>query len=343
MKKTSYRIIIISIVLAIIVSFANVFAFSVESEEEEFFSVNTEEIAVGDVLEMTINLDSIDYESFVFTLSSDTSVGSAEVVETVLENVVENTNTGIIMEIDKEKIDLDVITLYYEIPDTLAVGDTIEFTATITSLESDSTDENTVSNNIIVENTTTNTLVDTEDSSDLSEEVTIQVKIIELNEDENTIDSNSVVTNNVQEANVQNSNEISFDMSTLSYSSAQTTSSSASEYASFASTALSTSSITSSSQTETVTYNGSDNNYLSELYIDGYEFSKEYSKENTTYFISVDSDVEELDVTATADDENATVCIYGNDTLTTGTNKILVTVTAENGNVRVYRIIVNKA
>ena len=91
------------------------------------------------------------------------------------------------------------------------------------------------------------------------------------------------------------------------------------------------------------TYNGSDNCYLSELSVSSYELNKTFSKESTTYFITVGEDVDSIDITATAEDDEATICIYGSDSLTTGANKVLITVTAENGNTRTYRIYVTKS
>lgn len=100
---------------------------------------------------------------------------------------------------------------------------------------------------------------------------------------------------------------------------------------------------TSSQKSEqTITYNGSDNNYLSELSINGYALNKEFSKDNLTYFVTVESDINSLDIIANKEDDSATVCIYGNENLDTEINKILISVTAENGNVRNYRIYVTK-
>lgn len=93
---------------------------------------------------------------------------------------------------------------------------------------------------------------------------------------------------------------------------------------------------------ETVTYNGSSNNYLSSLTVEGYDFTSEFQKENLTYFINVDSDTEAVNINAETEDSSANVYIYGNDNLSEGINKILVTVCAENGNSRTYRIYVTK-
>lgn len=91
-----------------------------------------------------------------------------------------------------------------------------------------------------------------------------------------------------------------------------------------------------------VTYNGSDNNYLSELYIEDIDLTQDFQKDKTTYFATVDSDIDEIEIVATAENDDSIVCIYGNEDLEEGVNKILVSVTAENGNVRTYRIYVTK-
>ena len=48
-----------------------------------------------------------------------------------------------------------------------------------------------------------------------------------------------------------------------------------------------------------------------------------------------------MDVTAEPSDSGAEVVVTGTDKLTTGRNKVMVSVTAENGDVRVYRIYVD--
>lgn len=87
-----------------------------------------------------------------------------------------------------------------------------------------------------------------------------------------------------------------------------------------------------------MTYKGSDNNYLSELSVNSYDLNTEFSKENQTYFVTVNSDTESLEIISSTENSNSKINIYGNENLQEGTNKILITVTAENGNVRNYRI-----
>ena len=93
---------------------------------------------------------------------------------------------------------------------------------------------------------------------------------------------------------------------------------------------------------ETITYNGSSNNYLSDLYVTGYDFTESFNKDNETYFLTVNNDVSSLTTVAVPEEEKSTVKIYGNEEINVGTNKILVTVTAEDGSVRNYRIYVTR-
>ena len=58
-----------------------------------------------------------------------------------------------------------------------------------------------------------------------------------------------------------------------------------------------------------------------------------------TYFAEVENQ-SSVNVSVTKEDETATVCITGNDSLKSGENKILISVTAENGDVRYYRIFI---
>lgn len=58
--------------------------------------------------------------------------------------------------------------------------------------------------------------------------------------------------------------------------------------------------------------------------------SPAFNKNITEYFLVVDQTVESINVVATPEDSNATVSISGNQNLQIGSNKILITVTAQN-------------
>ena len=96
------------------------------------------------------------------------------------------------------------------------------------------------------------------------------------------------------------------------------------------------------SASASVTYEGSWDNYLDSLSVDGYEFTKSFNKTRDTYFLTVPEDVESLDVEATPSDDSATVVITGDDELPMGRSKIMISVTAEDDSVRIYRIYVDR-
>lgn len=85
----------------------------------------------------------------------------------------------------------------------------------------------------------------------------------------------------------------------------------------------------------------SSDNTLASLSVDGYEISPSFSKDTTKYTLEVDESVEKITVQAKANDSKATVTGTGEKTLTSGDNTIEVKVTAENGNEKVYQIIIS--
>lgn len=82
------------------------------------------------------------------------------------------------------------------------------------------------------------------------------------------------------------------------------------------------------------------NNYLAKLEIDGYDI--EFDKNILEYSITVDNDVDSLDITAVAEDQTSTVRIYGNSNFKVGENIVKIIVTASDGSERTYVIKVNK-
>ena len=97
-----------------------------------------------------------------------------------------------------------------------------------------------------------------------------------------------------------------------------------------------------SNGSSSVSYKGSSNNYLSDIIITGYSLNKDFIKERLTYFITVPNNVTSLNVFAIKDDSKALVNISGNNNLIIGLNKILITVTSQDGRVRNYRIYVTR-
>ena len=85
----------------------------------------------------------------------------------------------------------------------------------------------------------------------------------------------------------------------------------------------------------------SSDNTLSSLSIEGYDLEPKFSKDTTEYKLEVDESVEKVKVKASANDEEAEVKGAGEVSLSSGENTIEIKVIAENGNEKVYKIIIN--
>ncbi len=88
------------------------------------------------------------------------------------------------------------------------------------------------------------------------------------------------------------------------------------------------------------TYKGSYDNYLKSLKVSGYEFEQKFDKTRDVYFVNVPKSVISLSVSAVACDKSAKVAIAGNANVSKNMSKIIVNVTAANGDERVYKIYV---
>ena len=86
-----------------------------------------------------------------------------------------------------------------------------------------------------------------------------------------------------------------------------------------------------------------DNNYLSDLMVENYEISPEFTKEITTYKVSVPYEETGVIINAIAEDRNATIEGAGLKTLIPGPNTANIRVRAEDGSTREYRIIITRA
>lgn len=89
-----------------------------------------------------------------------------------------------------------------------------------------------------------------------------------------------------------------------------------------------------------VVYYYSSNNYLKTLEAKGYEIK--FNRDTLEYELSVNNDVKSLDITAIAEDSRSRVEITGNENFKTGKNTVIITVKAENGDVREYKLIVTR-
>ena len=81
---------------------------------------------------------------------------------------------------------------------------------------------------------------------------------------------------------------------------------------------------------------------LKTLEIEGQTLVPEFLPDVTSYTMKVGKDVEKLKINAKAEDEKATVSIKGNETLKEGENTVTISVSAEDGTVKIYEIKVEK-
>ena len=84
----------------------------------------------------------------------------------------------------------------------------------------------------------------------------------------------------------------------------------------------------------------SSNNNLSNLVIEGYDI--DFNKDVLEYNITVGSDVTSLDISAIVEHGGAWAKIEGNENFQEGENVVTITVYAENGSAKTYKLIVNK-
>ncbi len=85
----------------------------------------------------------------------------------------------------------------------------------------------------------------------------------------------------------------------------------------------------------------SKNNDLKALGVTGYTLSPKFDKDVTNYTVEAGANIESVKVTATKADSKARVSGTGTHEVSEGENKINVKVTAENGSVKTYTIMVN--
>ena len=331
MKKNLKIIFIIILIFALLIPLTYSYAISLiepEKNEKQFFEISKTEVTKNEKVEMAINLDTVKYNEFIFELESDAIIENLEITQND-EIKTEKNNNEIVMEINKAKTNVETINLFYSVPESKKVGDTIKFIATITStIENDNNKEDSQlldQTNVIVSGTEE---VETDNKEQIeTQSIEIEIKIIEETNDNKQENDNiqTQIPNGENNKQDENKNNISSNkMPSVSINNSYMQSGSM------------------GSQVQKVVYKGSDNNYLKKLSVKGCTLNREFSKENTTYFITVEKETKKLNITATAQDDDAIVCVYGNNNLKEGTNKILITVTAENGNVRNYRIYVTK-
>ncbi|MBO5397971.1 MAG: cadherin-like beta sandwich domain-containing protein [Clostridia bacterium] len=350
--KTNFKIgVIVLLIIAIIIPFTRSYA----TAEKSFFRISKEEVTKNEKIEMTINIENIPYEKSIFELNSNQNLENIEIQSNV---EAEQQANQIIINLNKAETNLNTITLFYDIPTEQSIGDTLKFVATITNAEN-SEEKETVEENVrIIEETIETNEVNEIVNNTVQDNNVASINIVNNNVVNNNVENNTIKDDTITKPTLPESDkdkeddiedmtkpedeEEAMNKEKVPEKKTKPSETEEDEENEEKETISKASNITSASTENVVTYNGSDNNYLNSLVVDGYDLNKTFSKDNSTYFINVAKDTESIKITATAEETTAKVCIYGNADLSNSSNKILISVTAENGNVRNYRIYVNK-
>jgi hypothetical protein len=320
------KLIIVSLILFVMVCINFSYAISIPGSSS-FFEVNEEEATQGETIEMTMDLSQINYNQFEIVLNSNVemeNVYTNENVENKDDIVLQKENNDIVINIDKEQLNLNKIVLYYQIPENIEIGTKIQLNAQV-QIENEVVEDKNINepDNKTQENGTT--IIDTKQ---------IEITVVE-NSNKDKENNNNI--NQDEEKNTANKEQQGTQANeTASSNQNNTQSTNAIQVASSTSGMQSASNSVKTSTTQTATYKGSNNNYLSSLEIDGVQLTADFNKEKSTYFATVEG-LEEITVTATAEDSSSNVAITGT-SLKSGENKVLISVTAKNGNVRYYRV-----
>lgn len=315
-------------------SFKNnyVFAKQQQNENKEEISIFEipDEVEIDSEIIMNLNINQIPYNNFNFKLVSNYSLENIYTENDELDYY--NNNEEISFNYFKDDSNLDKISFNYQLPDNVEINNKISFDIYITNLDDNNEvieeDMLIINGEVnIISNEDKESTIEDDNKEDSKQNFNNENSNNQINKDSN-IKKNNI---NNDESNDTKSKKTSTSSNKISVNNTQnitTKSSSPKE-----------SNTTSKDQ---VKYNGSDNNYLSELSIKGYTLNKEFMKESTTYFVTVNNNVETLDISALSEDSNSIVTISGNDNLNVGLNKILIMVTSESKETRVYRIYVTK-
>lgn len=303
-----------------------------ENENKEFFEVDKTEAEPGETIIMSINTEYIPFDEFEFSLNSNKNLDNIDIQENIETEIEENQ-----VKLTANKQEINKITLYYKIPEDIQIGTEIELTAK--AKEINNTEE--------IETEPT----ETENTSSEELEIKINIKIVEKDdskeendEQEKSEEDKEKLDNEEKDENNQKNPENQQIQNTSNSQNKLNIKSNESETNNIVTNTkeINSKGTNLSEENQAETYNGESNNYLSSLILENYDINPEFSKTNTTYFLTVNNDVENINIEAIAESEEAKINIYGNENLETGKNKILITVTAENGDVKTYRIYVEK-
>lgn len=328
MKKKIISILLIMLIL-IFVATLNYAKYTEMLEENiQIVETNKEEYSKNETIELIVNTQNNPYTNSTVIIKSDNiDIENFQTNETedIIDENIEKENGQITINLTKEQT-LNKIVLYYSIPENIEINETITFEVTVQNKENDEEEQMITKQVKIIEDEQ-----DDKPNTEKGEENFETDTKVEAELNGENLNNQESLKNNSQ-FNAQSQNNMQVEQVSNRQSNSQSTTQ----------VSMSAQDTSRSTNQQTVTYNGSSNNYLSNLEIENYELNEDFSKENSTYFVNIENDVEELEITAEAEDSNAYISVYGNENLKTGTNKVLIFVTAEDGSVRTYRIYVTK-
>lgn len=378
MKKVLYLIIINIIILSI---FNTIYAQTPNIPEinvtnDSIVSTSSSTVSLNSEFYLILNLSKISYSKFKVEITNTLSLQAEDITIGVSDFTKNNIVTSFI--VDKKNITLDKLGIVYISPAQIS---TIKFSVKITNLES-SIDEykqklNTLETEIenLESNVTTlkNSLLNIEDiESDeykntikAIDELTLSIesKIQEKNElldkidnfksetlleetivsvEEKMIDKNEVKDDEMDKKPWDDKDFILDEKMKEKDKEMNTSMKKMMEQMNGLELDLQNANNKISSLTQSVIYQGSQNNYLSSLSINDVELKNSFKKTTTTYFANVGPDVTSVKVNAVAEDSSSIVTVYGNTNLEQGKNKIMINVTADDGGVRTYKIYITK-
>lgn len=332
---TKKKKIFISIILIILVLLANASFAMYTIKNNSILTINKTEVVAGDSVELTIDISKIQNEKFKIILTSD--LNESEISSKQNLELEKESNGEVTIEIDKTKTNLNNIKLEYVVPSEIEVGTEIKYNVKIIEEELSNNNPSEFEQNEIIDGNSVEQNYN-QDKEQILKEETIKVKVIEKTEvKENQNSNKNDNSNNIQqpfEMTDTKNNETDKNSGTSGMQTSENSNSNKNV------TNMASFSLKSTNESSKITYNGSNNNYLKSLEISGITLNTTFSKENTSYFATTTQNTD-LIVTAVAEDGNAKVKVTGNTSIKEGINKILISVTAKNGEVRYYRIFVN--
>lgn len=359
------KVLITSLIAIFCVTLLNV------SNAASIVTVSSQTIAANTEFYLVLNLSSISYSKFKVEITNTSSLKPDNIEAKSISSFSENSGITSFV-VDKTSIGLDKIGVVYT---STKSGEVINFTVNIINLDNTVESMQTQVNTLIEEIDTLNTnLIDlkttlsgiTDSQSEEYLQTSSQIEVLEatIEEKNETIDNlednilnyeeeiqtEDISVEVVDSKNLEESawgdmdsimkdkmNEMDKENEKMSMNMKEMMTKMNSLESD-----LDTAKSTISSLTQTNTYQGSQNNYLSSLSISNVEFKNEFKKTTSDYFATVDENTSSVVVNAVAEDSSAIVTVYGNTDLQSGKNKIIISVTADDGSVRNYRIYVTK-